>query len=333
MVLVVDNGISKIKLSDSLQEQLFLIFISGWMQRLWTLVEGLRAKMRLIFMVMDGFLDSRTFVDDEAIALKGKDVVSTELLGWFAQLMITSIAPGKLSNLLVHMARRRTSWAEDEIVAIADFFGLETAAYVPLSREERMQKFLIEHNEARIESCIIFLGSPKLQVPGFTWAPLTFLKMQDMVPNVFFLKGDSEEMGIITNDGLVSKYHHLGLQQRWVVPSRSNRSSNGDPILLRDQNLSDVFKAIPARLWDENPEAQPTEFVPDCILLYRHVEPQEEVLGVAAKQLDVIYGEDGIDALVVTRLFDVHIFNDLFSVDDSLPACSVKSGDLIFNIR
>ncbi len=72
-VLVIDSGIRSCSLSAPLEERLLHIISSGWMQRLWTLQEGLLAR-KLIFEFADGFATL-----DELIPTQEEDLLDALL--------------------------------------------------------------------------------------------------------------------------------------------------------------------------------------------------------------------------------------------------------------
>ncbi len=92
-------------------------------------------------------------------------------------------------------------------------FGLDVSQYVNLDAEERMIKFLIEHNGSKVRYDILFLQAPKLLFHGFSWAPKTFLDREvDTIVRGRYEGG----WAVISDQGLVSKdYFCLLMKNKW----------------------------------------------------------------------------------------------------------------------
>jgi hypothetical protein len=144
-----------------------------------------------------------------------------ELWRWLQKLLGVPIARHKgkeevflLDDLILHLANRTSSRPEDEILAIAALFGLDVGQYVDLDPEERMIKFLIEHNESKVRYDILFVQGEKLLIQGFSWAPKSFLhRPLDVIVRGKWQGG----WAIVTDQGLVgADYYCLLLESRWA---------------------------------------------------------------------------------------------------------------------
>lgn len=325
-VVVIDASMRHLSVSDPIQEQLFVMYVSNWVQRLWTLQEALLSR-QLLFRVGDGLIDFRYFFTDEVLALQWSDSVTSKLLGWFGQLMITpvirsaqaasstplSLPPPSLDDVALHLAKRTSSKQADETLAIAGLFGQDAGAYVPLDPDQRMVKFLTNYNGGKVPYDILFLDGPKLLIEGYTWAPKSFMKRQMNVQ----LKGTSEgAMSVITQQGLLGQYFCLVLQHEWRADEhprnyRVQVSEGEHLVVLFDRRAHSDEEGVP-------------EY--NALLLQRSVEKGEEFLAAGVQLLESVeVGEDESVVLKVELVCYVHVFNeDRKEAWSKLPA--VKSG-------
>jgi hypothetical protein len=328
VVIVIDASMRHLSVSDPIQEQLFVLYVSTWVQRLWTLQEALLSR-RLLFRVGDGLIDFRYFFTDEVLALRLSDPVASKLLGWFGQMMIAPVIrsaqaasstplplpPPSLDNVALHLAKRTSSRQADETLAIAGLFGLDASAYVPLDTDQRMAKFLIEHNGGKAPYDILFLDGPKLPIENFTWAPKSFMNRQMNME----LKGTSEgAMSVITQQGLLGQYFCLVLQNEWGAddpPQNYRVQINGGEhlVVLFNRNVD---------LDEESVSSY------NVLVLQRSVEKGEEFLAAGAQLLDSLEaGEDGGSVLQVELACYVHVFNeDRNETWNKLPAANFATG-------
>jgi hypothetical protein len=327
-VAVIDASMLHLSVSDPIQEQLFVLYVSSWVQRLWTLQEALLSR-QLLFRVGDGLIDFRYFFTDEVLAFRLNDSVSSKLLGWFGQLMISpvirsaqtassttlSLPPPSLDDVALHLAKRTSSKQADETLAIAGLFGQDASAYVPLDPDQRMAKFLTDHNGGKVPYDILFLDGPKLPVEGYTWAPKSFMKRQMNVE----LKGTFEgAMSVITKQGLLGRYFCLVLQHEWNAdePPRNYRVRVNE-----GEHLVVLFN----RSVDPDEEGVPEYNV---LLLQRSVEKGEEFLAAGAQLLESVeVEEDGSIVLHVELACYVHVINeDRNETWNKLPTANSEMG-------
>lgn len=85
-VVVTDRMLLELSLEDSVEEQLFVLYISNWIQRMWTLPEALLSKHHL-FRLRDGLVDVRSYFASEILAEHFQNPIGSKLLGWVAQFM------------------------------------------------------------------------------------------------------------------------------------------------------------------------------------------------------------------------------------------------------
>jgi len=295
VVLVLDEGIRQIYATDSILEKMFIIFVSTWVQRLWPLQEMLLGE-QMVFRISDGFMDYREFATDEAVSLAQKDVVATELLGWFAQALIFKLTKTvSLEAIIWHLSRRTSSRRPDETLAIAGLFGLDASEYVDLDPAERMFKFLIEHNGCTVPSDIIFLLGDKLEGPGRCWAPRSFM----MNSQTSLLKGNARnQTSVITEHGLLGNYLCLVLEQVW--PSLN---IPGDFLLSIEETGEQFIIMLGTIIRPSDRNAI------DVLILGQDVKASEEYLAVAATQQGFVI-EEGENILLAGVGHLIHVWKE-----------------------
>ncbi|KAK0431198.1 hypothetical protein EV421DRAFT_197173 [Armillaria borealis] len=173
-VLVIDSDIRSCSLSAPLEERLLHIISSGWMQRLWTLQEGLLAR-NLIFEFADGFETLDELIPNEEEDLL--DVLLTELASEIFRLIkyqryATSIR-FRLGDVARSLRWRTTSRAGDETLAISGLLNVDAFELVNLPASQRMMTLLLRVQ--KLPSDIIFIPGPKLNESGFRCAPKTMM--------------------------------------------------------------------------------------------------------------------------------------------------------------
>jgi hypothetical protein len=81
-VLVIDSSMLRLSVESPVEKQLLMLYVSSWVQRLWTLKEALLSQ-QLLFRVSNGLIDFRYFFTDEVLQTRFNDPVAAKLLGWF----------------------------------------------------------------------------------------------------------------------------------------------------------------------------------------------------------------------------------------------------------
>jgi hypothetical protein len=148
-VVAVDSALLNMSITMPLEQQLFTLYFSKWVQRLWTLQEAMLSR-KLFLRLSDGIVDVLSFFEiDNRVHIP----VFYELYRWVKTLIGVPVARSKgehqkltLHNLVLHLAHRSSSKPEDEILAIAGLLGLDASEYISLDPDERMVKFLMEHD-------------------------------------------------------------------------------------------------------------------------------------------------------------------------------------------
>jgi len=249
---------------------------------------------------------------DDMSALRLSDPVMSKLMGWFGQMMMApiirsaqaasltplSLPPPSLDDVALHLAKRTSSRQADETLAIAGLFGLDASEYVSLDADQRMAKFLTEHNGGKVPYDILFLDGPKLLIEGYTWAPKSFMKRQMNLE----LKGTFEGvLSVITQQGLLGQYFCIVLENEWGAdePPRNYRIqiNEGEYLVVLFNKHIDP---------DEDGAAEY-----DVLVLQRSVEKGEEFLAAGARLLESMeVGVDGDNVLQVELACYVHVFNE-----------------------
>lgn len=302
-VVAIDSAMLQHSLATPVEEQLFTLYFSNWVRRLWTLQEALLSK-KLFIHLDDGFIDVLSFLEmDNRVQIPA----FFELYRWFQKLMSVPIARHRkenrefsLDDVILHLAHRTSSKPEDEILAIAGLFGLDVRKYVNLDPEERMIQFLMEHNNGLVRFDVLFLQGPKLLVEGFSWAPKTFLN-RDL--DVIYRGKYEGGWCVISDEGLVGKdYYCLLLKDRWTdqgPPSeyRIRKTDDGEILTIKFDHSIDPDE-------EENPEY-------DVLLLRKEVlQGQDDVAGAASLSLSE-EREDGTKCLRLDMVGFVRVFNEV----------------------
>lgn len=218
IVLVIDSGIRTCSVHAPLEEKLLRVVTSGWMQRLWTLQEGILAR-KLMFEFLDGIVDVSTLIPT------GEDLFDPlymNLAQEVFRLCTYHMSPQSFS--LSHVARalrwRTTSRAKDETLAISGFLGVDAAKLVDLSGEDRMKEFLLQLG--RLPRNIVFTPCARLALDKFRWAPRTLLTKSS---SALDFSTDQSTSAECTPDGLLAVYHVIYFDEvtmaadtlQWIV--------------------------------------------------------------------------------------------------------------------
>ncbi|THU76391.1 hypothetical protein K435DRAFT_619067, partial [Dendrothele bispora CBS 962.96] len=191
-VLVIDAGIIACPPSMPATEKLLRIKTSGWMQRLWTLQEGMLAR-KLVFQISDEQVEASSFMGgiiDEGFHISsfpGLSITPPFLRGVaesvaFLMQPATDDSVHSLGQVLGYLEGRATSKAEDETIAISGLLGLDPGELYDYELpEDRMRKFLLL--AAKIPRGLPFASAPKLAFPGFRWAPNSITSVGTMETN------------------------------------------------------------------------------------------------------------------------------------------------------
>ncbi|KAK5713224.1 hypothetical protein LTR15_011587 [Elasticomyces elasticus] len=158
-------------------------FLSGWMQRLWTLQEGsvnpclgVVIDLGLIFHIWDPeFCHGRDICHEIHGSLR--QALENQLLSASLDHRVhdSTVERDRAREQRVFIAfkDRFASRKDDETICIATFLGLDPAPLLAVPTTKRMPMLLqmLPH----VPDNILFAGGPRLEEPGFRWAPQTLL--------------------------------------------------------------------------------------------------------------------------------------------------------------
>ncbi|PBL01362.1 hypothetical protein ARMGADRAFT_1007365 [Armillaria gallica] len=221
-VLVIDAGISACPPSMHATEKLFRIKMSGWMQRLWTLQEGMLAR-RLVFQISDEQVEASSFLGgiiDEGFRISsfpGLTITPPSLRGVaesvaFLMQPATDDSIHTLGQILGYLEGRATSKAEDETVAISGLLGLDPGElYDYRLADDRMRAFLLLVR--KVPRGLPFTSAPKLTFEGFRWAPRS-------IASIGTLEVDSDVL--CTAAGLEGEYTLISFKEELQLDHEHN---------------------------------------------------------------------------------------------------------------
>lgn len=177
VILVLDAGIRSCSSRVASEEKLLRVLVSGWMQRLWTLQEGLLAH-KLVFEFSDGLVSLDKLVPELRCVSIADMVYNTLATKIFDLSLYQRSRRGSFefsfTDVIRSLRSRTTSKTEDEAVAIAGLLNLDAAKLSGVPPDQRMKEFLL--GIENLPKDIILSSGVKLQEPGFRWAPETFLR-------------------------------------------------------------------------------------------------------------------------------------------------------------
>ncbi|THU82941.1 hypothetical protein K435DRAFT_971758 [Dendrothele bispora CBS 962.96] len=208
-VLVIDAGIrTQCTLASSPEECLLRFATSTWMQRIWTLQEGILARS-LYFELADGLVDcthfngTPYFFTHELLPLfasRPHDHATRSFHALTAKSPLAQYSYGDLIPLLWH---RKTSKPADEGLAIAGLLGVDVAELLAESSAEgRMRKLLLLCKNIPRYVPVAGWQGKKLRIPGFRWAPMSIADLSWMGSSNLPDSGTA----VCTEEGLLGKY-------------------------------------------------------------------------------------------------------------------------------
>jgi len=203
VVLVIDSGIRTISVSAPREEKLLHLLSSGWMQRLWTLQEGILAQ-KLVFEFSDGL------VALEELLPMGEEKfnpVLVDLAAELFQLKKHQFRPVSfdINDAACALRWRTTSRESDETLAISGLLNVDAFELANLPPDQRMQTFLLRIQN--LPNDIIFLSGVKLNKEGFRWAPRTLMRHSAIS------LGFGECKALCTSTGLMAEYYAIHFRE------------------------------------------------------------------------------------------------------------------------
>ncbi|KAK0236545.1 hypothetical protein EDD85DRAFT_907325 [Armillaria nabsnona] len=215
-VLVLDGGLrTACKVSSPKEECLLRITTSGWLQRIWTLQEGMLGH-ELHFEVMDGIIDCTHFNGDSFV-MAGRVFPLLAYREGDPSLLVYKHrleTPPKCNvNDLIGLLRyRTTSKPRDEPVAISGLLRINTGRLVNISLgPERMKDLFIQARELPRQLAVFGWMAPRLSLPNFRWAPTSLSSI--LWPG----SSDDARTCICTEDGLFGEFTVVRFQEPVLV--------------------------------------------------------------------------------------------------------------------
>lgn len=179
VVVVLDSRLTPVNIKNlSTIEITARIMTSAWTKRLWTWQEGALAKT-LYFAFRDRLFHfdelQTAFLDLESDdwALQNNQYQYEDDLYTFDASLSTATVP-TLYNIVYALSGRKTSVATDEALCLASIADLSLGRILEKRPEDRMLGFWEVFPE--IPTYVIFWEGPRLENPGFRWAPKTPLR-------------------------------------------------------------------------------------------------------------------------------------------------------------
>lgn len=167
-IIILDAGLRSRPLGKfSAAELAVRLLTCNWMQRLWTLPEILFSR-RAFVAFHDGVIDFNILRGRHGQMAKFLiECVGFCTLRRFVHVDGTEgLKIGEVQQLL---ASRNSSRPDDETLAVAPLLSLSAANLISHEGQDRMAQFWRQLRE--IPRVVILLVCPRLDVPGFTWAP------------------------------------------------------------------------------------------------------------------------------------------------------------------
>ena len=181
-VLALDRELANRSKDSSITELYIRLKLSGWTRRLWTLQEGSLAK-EVHIQFADG---ARTLQEMDAAMQQKSDQPLQGIYLRYRFLAKTFFGPyirgptqqgqQRMMGLWKAVQWRSTSHAADEPVCLATLLGLDPGPILDIPPEnpiDRMIKFLCMAQPLPL--VLLFQPPPRMQVPGFRWAPTSLL--------------------------------------------------------------------------------------------------------------------------------------------------------------
>jgi len=228
--LVLDGGLQMCHSTESHGIKVLRVLTSGWMRRLWTLQEAVLSKeLHLVFAdtqlrlkdVMPSREDMLLF--PHLADLAGELFRLTKLSRYF-----DSYSIGDVSRSL---RWRTTNRPSDETLAIASLLGAHPSMLVDLTPANRMIRLIQEIG--KLPRNVIFLAGSKLPVPGFRWAPASFMAAHGGSTGGLMLSTQSPD-AVLTARGLKAMYYALIFPRSVFEPGKSWR--------LRDKKTDRLYE-------------------------------------------------------------------------------------------
>ena len=180
--------------SLSYEEMWTTIMIGAWMQRVWTLQEAVLGAndRRLWFQFKDKAVRSRTILKGIYARCEptvGRIGIMQFLLRGMCKIFFRDLVECRergvgLCEVDMALQGRSISYAFDEPLVIGTLLGLDTDKILSGPKESRIHRMwsLMPSAPQGLPIDVIFRACPKIEEPGFRWAPATLLTSTRAMP-------------------------------------------------------------------------------------------------------------------------------------------------------
>jgi hypothetical protein len=195
------------------------ITICGWMQRLWTLQEGVMSRS-IYFLFEDGLQDIEDLDLNYPMAAT-KSSVASAARAFYTNLLrphslIDHIDTKLISAMWKALQWRRTSKLSDETMALARILDVDAGELLRQEGTDERMGVLVK-SMPEIPPAFIFLPGSRLPMKGFRWAPSTWMVGREMeFPDPLSLPSSPmpfpreynivQGYSVLTPDGLMVRY-------------------------------------------------------------------------------------------------------------------------------
>ncbi|RCI12925.1 hypothetical protein L249_0588 [Ophiocordyceps polyrhachis-furcata BCC 54312] len=214
-VLVLDSGLQSCRSDEHLGTKLLRTLTCGWMRRLWTLQEATLSR-ELHLVLADGPWPLKAL-----IPLYGDLYYRRPLLDLAKQLfpLIKRSAYGSccLGDVARALTWRNTSKRSDETLAIAGLLGVQPSTLTAIRPEGRIMRLM--QAIGRVPRNVLFLGGKKLQLPGFSWAPMSFMAAHGGA-------AEGTELSVSDTDAVVTPRGLAATYFAFILPSKVPKEMN-----------------------------------------------------------------------------------------------------------
>lgn len=236
LVLVIDKTIEQCTSLSSTEYLYAHIYLSAWMQRMWTYEEAVLAK-ELVFALKDGF---HKYKVNTFPSMRQTVCVVWQSLA--AQLYRLRIDQMNLNIGHIHRAfrYRLTNARQEEFLSVSGMLRLDTQSLLEVKGEDRTKMFWLMLRW--IPFNVLFLDCPRMSERGFRWAPKTMMSPSQTTMDTE-VQGERSEC---TQEGLIGHYLMVNFDNVlkgsagesgsifyvWVKGSDSSNTSTGDSLAL-----------------------------------------------------------------------------------------------------
>jgi hypothetical protein len=195
-VQVLEMGLMSSSRTASRIEMCSRLLSSAWLRRLWTYQEAVLSKKglhgdKLQIQFSDGPVPFWELLKSERSLCHSEKALQSLLL----MLPVTGNVAFRLSTLARALQYRTTSRHEDEAICLTSVLGHEVSSITATSSaEERMAIFysFADH----VPRNIIFRNMPRLETPGYRWAPKSFLQQSTRIATAGSFEAPRDENGV-----------------------------------------------------------------------------------------------------------------------------------------